>query len=470
MTLTVKTTGIEQYLEGGDGRLRMLILGAPSSGKTRSASAYPRPIFVDCEDGLMSVADRRVPFAAIRSTDDMKQMLALLGQEAKRPKAQRRWDTVVIDTIDSYQRIVIQEYLKSQKKAAMSGWQDWGHLDAEMNALMAALFLLPFNVIVNCHVKETRIGDDDNSMMVKVPKLKGDLREQIAGEFDFVGLMETGFEAVDGRRQVTRYIQWEPTPQCDFLKARSGSLPPKTPVDFTSRDYESIRDALAQGVEGLTDGEVVESLESAPPAEPVPAQKGGPVGDGTGAKSAPAKKAAAKPKQAAPSHVPPAPAAAPPPVAKKPVTPAPAEPPVTPEQGVKNMQEVLGATPIEQEGQAGEQVGEQEGQAATPVAEPATPPEPEQPQPAQQPEQQFHDPDEPISDGVVAVACGQVRYPGETPKAEGCGQELVLDIQQGRVTGVRQPEGENADLIEIGGLKGRAFLCNACFARTRVKK
>lgn len=469
MTFTIGITGAEQYLEGGGGRIKVLLLGMPSAGKTRSASFWPKPIFVDCEDGLMSVADRKVPYAQIRSYDDMKQMIQILELEAKKPKDKRRFETVVIDTIDAYQRIVIQEYLKSQRKAAMSGWQDWGYLDAKMQELLAALFLLPFNVVMNCHVKETKVGDDDSSVMVIVPKLKGDMREQIAGEFDFVGLVETGFEAINGKRQVARYIQWAPTPQAAFLKSRGGALPEKTPITFSSEDYLVIQRALAEGLKDLTPGEVLETVETTPvTAEPV--LPGGPVGNGSGAKAAPAKKAAAAPaapKAAPASAVPPPPVAA---AAAPPAAPVPArdpnvqELPVTEQEAVANVEQILGGQVIEDEPQAAPAL-EPEQDTTTPVAEAPAAPEPAE-EPAQV-EQPVADASEVPHNGEITVPCGSPRYPGQVVRSEGCGIELQLDIQEGRVTRVISPEAQSPELIELGGLRERAFLCNGCYANAR---
>src|SRR5437764_5268260 len=108
MTLVIRTTGIEDYLDGGTGRIKALIMGAAGSGKTRSSSFWPKPLLADCEDGRMSVADRRIPYAAIKSTADMKALLKMAHEEARRPKEQQRFQTLVVDTLDAYQRIVIQ--------------------------------------------------------------------------------------------------------------------------------------------------------------------------------------------------------------------------------------------------------------------------------------------------------------------------------------------------------------------------
>src|ERR1017187_2965458 len=187
MTLAIRTTGLDDYLDGGTGRIKVLIMGPPGSGKTRSASFWPKPLLADCEEGRMSVADRAIPYAAITSLADMKTLLTPAEEESKRPKDQQRFQTLVIDTLDPSQRIVIQEYLKANKKASMSGWQDRGHLEAEMTELVARLSGVSMNVVVNLHVKDTKVGgsdDGDGGILVKSPKLKGDLRDQIAAEFD----------------------------------------------------------------------------------------------------------------------------------------------------------------------------------------------------------------------------------------------------------------------------------------------
>ena len=124
MALVIKTTGIEDYLDGGEAYIKALIMGPPSAGKTRSASFWPKPIFADCEKGRMSIADRAVPYGEILSQDDMRGMIRALQVECMKPVAQRAYQTVVIDTLDAYQRIVMQERLRSERKEAFSGYQD----------------------------------------------------------------------------------------------------------------------------------------------------------------------------------------------------------------------------------------------------------------------------------------------------------------------------------------------------------
>jgi AAA domain len=354
MSLTVRMTGLDDYLDGGSGRIKALILGPPGSGKTRSAGAgWPKPLLADCEEGRMSVADRAIPYAAIKSSADMKALLTLAEEESKRPKDQQRFQTLIIDTLDAYQRIVTQEYLRANKKASMSGWQDWGHLDAEMTELVARLSGISMNVVVNLHVKDTKVGgsdDGDGGILVKSPKLKGDLRDQIAAEFDLVGFMETGWEAVDGKRALSRYVQWEPSPDKPILKDRSGQLPSKTPVTFTEEDYLGLLRPLEAAMEKLKTGVAVAEVATPEPVDPVLVTKGGPVGNVAKAATATAEKTAApkpaataapKPATAAPSAPPVPPVTTPVPAATVPLIETKAVP-VTAAEAVATVTEVLG--------------------------------------------------------------------------------------------------------------------------------
>jgi hypothetical protein len=475
MTLAIRVTGLEDYMDGGSGRIKVLILGPPKSGKTRSASFWPKPLLADCEEGRMSVADRAIPYAAIRTVADMKALLTLAEAESKRPKDQQRFQTLIIDTLDAYQRIVIQEYLVANKKSMMSGWVDWGFLDAEMTELVARLSNLTMNIVCNLHVKDSKVGgsdDGDGGYLVKAPKLKGDFKDQVAAEFDLVGFMETGWEAVDGKRVLARYIQWEASPDKPIAGDRSGQLLGKTSVTFTEEDYLGLLRPMKAYLDKMKAGSVIAEVETPDPVEPVAVAKGGPVG--TVAKAAtPAPTAgAAKPAPAAPPVPPvttPVPAAPVPPVtAPVPATVAPvipvAEPAVavTEEQAVAAVAEVLGGTVIPE--------ASPEAEAASAAAEAAAP-EPDVQTPVVTPEV----PSVPATtadipgNGVFTIACGQPRYAGGTvPEGlKACGQALVLDMQEDRVTGCSSPEGQIPDLIQIAGLKTRAFMCNQCYAAHR---
>jgi hypothetical protein len=502
MVFVIKTTGIEDFLDNGESNLKALIMGAPSAGKTRSASYWPKPIFADCEKGRMSIADRSVPYGEIKTTADMDAMLRMLELECRRPKADRRYSTLVIDTLDAYQRIVMQERLDAEHKDAFSGWKDWGYLDGKMSQFVAKLQKLSMNIVVNLHVKDSMIGDDEDAKTrVTGPKLKGDLKDQIAAEFDLVGFMGTYWAAQDGERVLKRGIQWHPDPGMPILKDRSGQLPKWTAIAFHEDDYNVLFSTLIGHLDNLTESTVVETLETAPEVvtpDPVPPTKGGPVAGAAiapapaprkavPAKTAPPKAApAAAEAQAAPVQaqaatpgappiselVKPPVAAAPPPAARKPeipgasAAPVAAAPPVaapapqqtptpvaTPVAEPVAAQEVV-AAPVEAEVTPEQGVANAEAAlGASVISEPVATDE----APTEVPVEQ-----EAVEAPAVPAgfACGESALSGEEGQAgavTGCGKFIDLTV-------------ENPDIVQIAALKTRTHLCNACYAAARAAK
>lgn len=497
--ITIATTGLEDYLEGGKGKIKVLLAGPPGAGKTRWASFAPRPIYAACEDGMMSVADRRVPYADVRSESDMKEFLYLLKTECAKPPAARRFDTAVIDTFDAWQRSVIQDYLKSKGgQRELDGFDDWGYLDSVMTWFVDAIMELPMHVIVLTHVK-TKKGNDKLGVPDRIePKLKGDIKVQLPSDFDFVGLFDNEFDNPGGEgMQLARRILWEPTPSCEWLKAR-GTAMRHTPVTFAPSDWESVRAGILAQIEaqGLQASEFIETVGSEPVVQqPLPPGPGGPVS--TGVKAGPRPPAAQKPAQAQrPPQAPPqAPVAAtPPPPAPRPVLP-PATP-ATPEEAVGAVQEVLGGTVVADSAAPTLEALRASGrlQPASTIAPPAlldresagrqlfkafagTADGPVEPAPAAPSEGGVTTPVgtsdvvEPAVAAEPAVVpdeaeafvtyCGAPRFTGGSPSSDhGCGQRMTVALSGGRITGAE--DGQRADLMEIAGLRKRAFLHNAC--------
>lgn len=276
MQLQIKTTGLEDYLQDGEAYIKALVMGEASAGKTRSASFWPKPIFADCEKGRMSIADRGVPYIEITTSDQAFALLEMLQRECMKPYDQRKYQTFVLDTLDAFQRKVIAERLKTERKESMSGWQDWGYLDAKMTMLVERMLNLPMNIVVNLHIKSSKDGDD--GPLVNFPKLKGDLREQIANEFDLVGHMSTYWMAEDGKRVLKRGIKWSPEPTFPILKDRSGRLPDFTEVTFTEADFTGLLDHFTSGLEDMDAATDVDAIEVDDGPDPAPADvAGGPV-------------------------------------------------------------------------------------------------------------------------------------------------------------------------------------------------
>src|SRR4051812_4849054 len=114
MALKIFRTGAADY-----GRwVKMLLAGEPGSGKTRSSSTWTNPFFASAEGGLMAVADRKVPATKIAHSAELEQLLKILQQNAEVRESMLGVpvDTVIIDTLDEVQRILIKERLSDKRQ------------------------------------------------------------------------------------------------------------------------------------------------------------------------------------------------------------------------------------------------------------------------------------------------------------------------------------------------------------------
>ena len=273
MALLIKTTGLEQYAPGGEARTKLLIVGGSGAGKTRMASFFPRPIFADCEAGLASVADRKVAYVPVSNSTDMLDLLTFLKGECRLPKDRRTYDTVVVDTLDAYQRKLKQEWMDRERAETFTGWEAWGYINQKMQILLTRLLNLDMNVVVNVHYKDKTTKDDQtkaesHQLMLQ---LSGESADTTFNDFDQVGWMGTYWEAVGGERVQKRGLTFTPTPDKPFLKDRLHVTPKWFEVLFADSDYEQLFVRVAQRLETLTPGETVGEVPSADLSTDAPA-------------------------------------------------------------------------------------------------------------------------------------------------------------------------------------------------------
>jgi hypothetical protein len=224
MALTIRRTGAADY-----GRyIKMLVCGHPGSGKTVLGATSIDPLIVDCEGGLMSIADRNVPYAEMGSTLDLMQLLTALDQEDEVTKEMLGFvpGTVVIDTIDEVQKMFERERLKETKRDALN-MQDFGWLKDRMLDVIRSFRNLDTNVIFLCHIKE--VTDEESGTVSMKPGLKGAVADEIAAYMDIVGvIVPEEYRDVDGAEMVQRsrrVLVTTPDRRHDWLKDRSWKLP-----------------------------------------------------------------------------------------------------------------------------------------------------------------------------------------------------------------------------------------------------
>ena len=442
--LKIKTTGLDEFLDPSGGSwVKALIMGNPGSGKTPSAAAWPDPIFADCERGLASVANRAVPYAEIKSIADMEALLDHLRKDSLMPPERRKYRTFVLDTIDTYQKIVMAERMRTEKRDSMT-MQDWGFVGTKLTQLIERLLNLPMNMVINMHMADDKDRDGEDEILVKKAALKGALGQEIYGYFDLVGMLETSYVAVDGERTLTRRIRWQSEPRFPMLRARFIDFPKFTDVDFTSADYDRIFNAVTAGVDNLPETAEVEEIATEADGQPEPAPadaQGGPVENPEvppkkGAKKT-AKKAAASKKAEVES--------------KAEDKPEPAEPVAETSVATEAEAKPVTAESETEKAEKAEQLLKDELGAEEVSEEPAQedPGEAEDTSTQEEPSKT----EEKTEERPPGTFCGDPVVANGTALVEGCGTEITED---------------NKSKVQISRLKYKTNLCDQCYEKHKA--
>lgn len=256
--LTIKKTGAADY-----GRyIKMLVCAHPGSGKTVFGSTATEPLIVDCESGLMSVADKDIAYATVKSSLDNDQLLLNLQQDANTQKEMMGFcpQTIVVDTIDEIQRIYERERLEQTGQDSLK-IQDFGWLkDRMIDSVILPYRNLDKNVVFLCHVKDTQ--DEETGRTFVKPGLKGGIADEIAAYMDIVATIAieeyTDVENNESVRKVRHVMQVQPDSRHEWLKDRSAKLPPRFKLNGET-DFSKIHKTVFKNLPPLEEVKKEES-------------------------------------------------------------------------------------------------------------------------------------------------------------------------------------------------------------------
>jgi hypothetical protein len=286
MGLKIKRAGSEEY-----GRfVKALIAGEPGAGKTRISSTFPHAFYANADAGMMSVADRAVPFVDVTSSEDLTLLLNGLRQP---PKMRQQIlgvpvQTIVIDTLDAVQKILIDERKRSEKKDSMS-IADWGWLGDQMRTYVKNFRNLEMNVIFTVHLKTE--SDAETGQTFIRPALQGAMGDEIPSHVDVCAILKSSTVSVveNGKtfKRTTRTLQTAGDSRASWLKDRSGKLPLDFEVNLVD-DGIRLLNIIFGGETAAPSVVVGESkpvpepppvVQKAPAEEPKPAPKPTPAAD-----------------------------------------------------------------------------------------------------------------------------------------------------------------------------------------------
>lgn len=242
--LTVQTSGSVEVPT-----ISALVVAPPGAGKTRMASTFPDPFYISAEAGLLSVRDRDVPYAEVKTKDDVLGIKAVLENPRLIEKhIARPVKTVVIDTFDEVMRIYKRSRVQETKKNFAIG--DWDWLAEQLQGLVRGLRALPMNLVITCHIKDETDGESGEVWFA--PDLQGQIKNWIPSAVDIATVLQTSSQVtmVDGEKQVvtSRWLQTYADRHHKWIKDRFGNLPPQIPIDFEN-DYKILYEAAYKGLE-----------------------------------------------------------------------------------------------------------------------------------------------------------------------------------------------------------------------------
>lgn len=226
-----------------------IIYGPSGGGKTSLAATAPKPVFLDTNKGLLSIAGRpgleHVRAVDVDDVDAMENAFDnFTGTGAK--NWQGKFGSVVVDHFDDLQAMIL-EYLGERRKKRddrkdidESEQKDWGVMATKMKRVLRNYKTLPMHKILICG--ETR----DNETGRLRPSLQGQLKHALPYFADHTMYLRIG-------KNGKRFLHLDSTDDF-FAKTRAWWLPPelrKIKIDLhDTKTLTTLFELIAAGPKG----------------------------------------------------------------------------------------------------------------------------------------------------------------------------------------------------------------------------
>ena len=185
--------------------VRAVIYGIEGIGKSTLAAAFPAPVILDTEEGTHHLDVARIP---ITSWEQLRSDVAEIGGKPS------EFRTVVIDTADSAERLLIEHLLKENKWASIesAGYgkgftvlaETFGRFLTQCDALIG----VGLNVVFVAHSKTQKTSPPDmpdgfDRYELKLEKKTAPILKEWCDLLAFCNYKTTVSEGSDGRKKAT---------------------------------------------------------------------------------------------------------------------------------------------------------------------------------------------------------------------------------------------------------------------------
>jgi len=198
---------------------RVLLYSETGGGKTKLASTFPSPFFIDTDKGGKTLKDLHMPNIKLKvGNKTFDEIMDVLGKiKRKEEPFDFEIKTIVLDSITTLADFLLTDILKYPKVPGKMSrdptkvkpeWDDYTILTAELKAIVKYLQDMELNVVATCGVKLEK--DEIRGTFVGLPNIVGSFRNAVGYEFDELYFMEvkaksTGVEYITHFQKVSYF-------------------------------------------------------------------------------------------------------------------------------------------------------------------------------------------------------------------------------------------------------------------------
>ena len=165
-----------------DMKLHVLVYGKSGTGKTMFAGTFPKPFFIDFDNGMMPLRGKDIDFVTILGSPEFNKLSKPIQESGRylpyskfnslldKLATDTTYDTIVIDsltTMDAY----VEQYVLGNSKFSTMNLQSWGELVDIFESFMLKVSKIDKHIVVIAHEEVKK--DELTGEILYIPWIHG---------------------------------------------------------------------------------------------------------------------------------------------------------------------------------------------------------------------------------------------------------------------------------------------------------